>query len=484
MSISYNEFHVIIDQSTSGTKLLLVTNSDSLSIIDRLDRKHRQLYPKKGWVEHDPIEIIDNIYSLFNEMLAKHQLIHEEIKSISITNQRETIVAWNRVTGEPIHHSLVWQCNRGKDICQKLVADGKEELVKRKTGLRIDSYFSGSKIKWLAENSLMMNDLAKKQELAIGTMDAWIIWNLTQGQVFATEPSNACRTLLYDIHKNQWDEELTQLFEAPLSALPQVKRSRDNFGYYKGIPIVSVRADSQAALFGQNCVEIGDVKATLGTGCSVMMQVRGNDDFNNDEIMTTIGWCDEETTFYALEGIIRSCGDTLTWLSESLGLFNSFEEAENLAFGLPDNGGVYLVPAQLGLAAPFWLANATASFEGMSRSTTKAHLIRAGFESVVYQIKAVLDSMEQVADVTIDTLKVDGGLSKNKKLMQLLADVLMKKVEISEVEELSAMGTFLEKNNFVTQNISLFPKENEYYKNYQQWLAIIENQKKIFTKQV
>lgn len=484
MSISYNEFHVIIDQSTSGTKLLLVTDSDSLSIIDRLDKKHRQFYPKKGWVEHDPIEIIDNIYSLFNEMLAKHQLIHEEIKSISITNQRETIVAWNRVTGEPIHHSMVWQCNRGKDICLELVADGKEELVKRKTGLRIDSYFSGSKIKWLAENSLMMNDLAKKQELAIGTMDAWIIWNLTQGQVFATEPSNACRTLLYDIHKNQWDEELTQLFEAPLSALPQVKRSRDNFGYYKGIPIVSVRADSQAALFGQNCVEVGDVKATLGTGCSVMMQVRENDNFNNDEIMTTIGWCDEKATFYALEGIIRSCGDTLTWLSDSLGLFDNFEEAEKLAFDLPDNGGVYLVPAQLGLAAPFWLVNATASFEGMSRSTTKANLIRAAFESVVYQIKAVLDSMERVANVTIDTLKVDGGLSKNKKLMQFLANVLMKKVEISEVEELSAMGTFLEKNTFVTQNISLFPKENEYHKSYQQWLAIIENQKNNFTKHV
>lgn len=476
------DYRVVIDQSTSGTKLLLVTTLKEIEIVDRLDKKHQQIYPREGWVEHDPLEIMTNIYQLFAEMLKKYKLESSAIKSISITNQRETIVAWNKETGKPVSNAIVWQCKRGTSVCNELLLNGKEETVKRKTGLRLDPYFSGSKIKWLFRHYPEMKALSESGRLGIGTMDTWILWNLTQGKIYATEPSNACRTLLYDIHQNRWDEELTNLFDIPLAALADVKESKDDFGQFQGIPIVSVMADSQAALYGQGCLKTGEVKVTLGTGCSVMMQAEEQSDFVNDEIMTTIAWKEAEKTFYALEGIIRSCGDTLTWLSDDLGLFEDYELASEAAFSLPDNGGVYLIPAQLGLGAPFWQSEVKAAFVGMNRTTTKNHLIRAGFESIVYQIKAVIDAMERTSGVKIKIVKVDGGASRNQLLMQFLADSLQKSILVSNIEEMSALGTIKMSKEIVPagQRIRMFTPRVDDSVFYDEWLNYVK--KNVFFK--
>lgn len=443
------EYRVVIDQSTSGTKLLLVKiENQEPSIIKRLDKPHRQIYPRSGWVEHDPVEIVDNVEMLFSLLMEETGLKPEDIKSLSITNQRETIVVWNKKTGKPITNALVWQCNRSIDICNQLISEGKEPIVQEKTGLKMDTYFSAPKLKWLFQESNQLDGILGTDELAVGTMDTWLIWNLTNREVFATEPSNASRTLLYNIHSEQWDEELCQLFNTPIKSLSHVRDSNETFGEYKGIPIVGVMADSQSALYGQELTTTGNVKATLGTGCSIMMQIENNRHWGNDTILKTIAWKIDNQTSYALEGIIRSCTDTLNWLSNELDLFNTVEEGSEIAFSVPDSGGVFLIPAQLGLGAPFWKPEAKAMFLGLNRSSTKAHLIRAGFDSIVYQIKAVLDVMEETTGINIKELRIDGGASKNEKLMQLLADTLQKGVIVNEIEEMSALGVLMMTTEF------------------------------------
>lgn len=304
------DYRVVIDQSTSGTKLLLVEiNDQKPSIVKRVDKKHEQFYPQSGWVEHDPVEIVENVKTLFDQLMEETKIKKEQIVSISITNQRETIVVWDKNTGEPITNALVWQCNRSVNICNQLIAEQKEELIQEKTGLKVDTYFSAPKLKWLFENKL--NVLEDRQNIAIGTIDTWLIWNLTGGSMFATEPSNASRTLLYNIHTEKWDEELCELFDTPIDALPEVKSSDDTFGEYKEIPIIGVLADSQAALYGQGSIHTGDTKATLGTGCSIMMQIGEHTDWGDNTVLKTIGWKKDSQVSYALEGIIRSCTDTL-----------------------------------------------------------------------------------------------------------------------------------------------------------------------------
>ncbi|WP_440897587.1 FGGY-family carbohydrate kinase [Amphibacillus sp. Q70] len=434
-------YRIVIDQSTSGTKLLLfIIENKNPKIIKRLDRKHEQIYPQSGWVEHNPVEIIDNVESLFDELFKITRLTEKDIKSISITNQRETVVVWDKTTGNPVYNALVWQCNRSINICRNLSENGKEDMIQEKTGLKLDTYFSAPKLKWLFTEKEWIKSLVRKDALGIGTIDAWLIWHLTNQKVYATDASNASRTLLYNIHKQEWDEELCNCFETPIRALPEVKSSNSFFGEYRGIPIIGVIADSQAALYGQGSTNIGDIKATLGTGCSVMMQIGSKIHWGDRTILKTVGWKINQQVFYTLEGIIRSCTDTLNWLSNELNLFNTIEEGSNLAFSLSDNEGVYFVPGQLGLGAPFWKPDANANFVGLSRSHTKAHMIRAGFESIVYQIKAVIDVMERTSGIKISELNVDGGASKNSKLMQMLSDVLDKKVIISNVEEMSALG--------------------------------------------
>ncbi len=432
---------LVLDQSTSGTKLLLVGIEDNeAKILRRMDRKHKQIYPQEGWVEHDPIEIMQNARQLIATMLEETGLSEHDIQSLSLTNQRETVVAWNKSSGEPISNALVWQCNRSIDICERLIKDEKEAIIQQRTGLKIDSYFSGPKLKWLFENVDEMGKLANTGELAIGTIDAWLIWNLTDGEVFATEPSNACRTLLYNIYENSWDDVLCDVFLVPKNCLPEVRNSDDFFGTFYGIPIQGVMADSQAALYGQGCFNFGDVKMTLGTGSSVLMQIQNEVTLKSDNILRTIAFTNKQKTDFAFEGIIRSCGDTLTWLANELDFFETVEDGFKLAESVPDNGGVYLIPAQIGLAAPFWNSRPQAAFVGMNRSTTKAHLVRAGFESILYQLRAVIDELEVVSGMSLSDISVDGGVSRNERLMQMLANIIKKNIRVSFVEELSAVG--------------------------------------------
>lgn len=427
---------LVLDQSTSGTKILVVQNG---KITKRYDRKHEQIYPQIGWVEHDPLEIWENVQALFTQVFKENNLSPEEIQALSITNQRETIIAWDRTTGKPLYNAIVWQCNRSLSICEKLITEGKESLVSEKTGLRVDPYFSGSKIKWLINEIPVIKEKTGTGELAIGTMDAWLIWKLTEGQVFATEASNACRTLLYNIHENEWDGELIDLFEISRVDLPEIRNANDHFGTYQGIPIQGVLADSQAALYGENCINYGDVKITMGTGCSILMQVKEQKALRDPRILTTLAWQNTKETTYALEGIIRSCGDALNWFGNQV---VKIDEIANQCKDCLENSQeeVYFIPALLGMGAPYWDNQMTASFLGMKRTTTQNDLLRAILESLLFQIKSVIDTMEEVSEMSIPQVFVDGGVSKNKELMSLLAALLNKKVIVSDIEEYSAIG--------------------------------------------
>lgn len=470
-------YHVIIDQSTSGSKLLLV---DKETVVKRYDKKHQQLYPQQGWVEHDPKEIVRNVSALFDQLFTETLLTPDQIESISITNQRETVVAWDLVTGEPLYNAIVWQCNRTADICEELIEKGFSEIVNQKTGLKIDPYFSGTKIKWLVDNVPSIKEKSLNNELAIGTIDSWLIWNLSKEKTFATEPSNASRTLLYDINKNSWDRDLAAIFGISCSALPEIRSSSDTFGYLLGIPIKGVMADSQAALYGQACHKAGSLKVTMGTGSSIMMQLEDNNSYRDERILTTIAWKTGERTSYALEGIIRSCADSLNWLEEELDLFQNVAEASNhvLEKGLANS--VYFVPSLQGLGAPFWSKESAAMFVGMQRSTTKEDLLCAVLESIAFQVKAVIDCMEEVTAITIQDISIDGGVSHNQQLMQLIADLLGKEIKLSNVKELSAIGALkmagydidFERNDRET----VYPKENDRInQKYNQWKNVVQN---------
>lgn len=468
-------YRIVIDQSTSATKLLLIHEG---TIQKKYRKKHRQIFPKQGWMEHDPEEIITNVLSLLEELLNENGLTPEAIQSLSITNQRETIVAWNKRTGKPLYNAIVWQCSRSTDICKELIAQGKEQVINEKTGLKLDSYFSGTKIKWLVEHIPEVRSALEQEELAIGTMDTWLIWKLTNGERFATEPSNASRTLLYDIYENRWDEELVTLFDIRPSCLPEVLASTSAFGTYRGIPIIGVMADSQAALYGQSCLTKGEIKVTMGTGSSIMMQVEDNMNYHDSSILTTIAWKTENQTNYALEGIIRSCGDALNWLEENLSLFDDITLASNQVLQGTSDEEVFFVPALQGLGAPFWNQEMRASFIGMCRSTKKEDLLRAVLESIIFQIRAVIDAMEAVAKTKIQKIKVDGGMINNRRLMELMASLLNKDLELKSVEELSAIGCLkltgseLSPKLFISEKIEAV-KAPALEEKYQKWLSLI-----------
>lgn len=467
-------YRIVIDQSTSGTKALLFKTSEGIELVSRLDKSHQQIYPQKGFVEHNPIEIKDNVVELIDNILTINKLGPEQIKSLSITNQRESIVVWDRKTGKLYGNVMVWQCNRGLEICEKLIDDGYSEVVNSKTGLTIDPYFSASKLKWFFDNHEFTNE--QIQTIGIGTIETWLLWNLTNGKSYLSDISNACRTLLFNIYEKKWDTDLMKLFNVPFSAMPQVVDSVHDFGEYLGIPIISIVADSQAALYGHMCMNPGNAKATLGTGCSVLMNAGHKAKGSNGKILTTIAWQEKGITTYALEGVIRSFGDILNWERDSLRLFNDFQEASDIAFSLPSNEEVYLVPALEGLAAPFWKPNLEASFEGLSRNTTSAHLIRAGFEAMVYQIRAIIDEFENSCGVSLNELHVDGGASKNSKFMQMLSDVTKKRIICGEIEEVSAIGTLVivgERTTHNEVNNRFFEPSKEYDDYYYQWKKII-----------
>jgi glycerol kinase len=424
-----------IDQSTSATKALLYDTAGRL--LDKSSIEHRQIYPQPGWVEHDAEEIWSNTLAV----LGRLRLSADPL-CLSVTNQRETIVVFDRATGKPLHNAIVWQCRRGDPICAEFSAHG--ETVTRKTGLKIDTYFSASKLTWLIRNR---PDIVRKLadgDALIGTIDTYLIYRLTGGKTFATDHTNASRTLLFDISNLKWDEELCELFGVPMRALPQVRDSTARFGVAKipgrEIPICGVMGDSQASLFAHRCFAPGSAKVTLGTGSSVLLNLGEKLRHGGDGAVSTIAWTHAGKPTYSFEGIINYSAATIAWLKDQLGLIKSADETEAAATSVADSGGVYLVPAFAGLSAPYWSPAARAAIVGMSAHTNRAHVIRAALESIAYQLRDVLEMMKSRAGVDLKTLHADGGATRNQFLMQFIADLTRLDLTAAPIPECSPLG--------------------------------------------
>lgn len=443
------KYILAIDQSTSATKTILFNKGGK--VVDRITISHQQYYPSPGFVEHDAGEIFKNTHKGILQLMSKNNVQESDLAGIAITNQRETAMMWDKNTGEPVAFASVWQCQKGAAYCDELKESGFSEMVSEKTGLLIDSYFSASKLHWIMNNIAGLKDKAKNGELLLGTMDSWLLWKLTGGKVHATDYSNACRTLLFNIKTLQWDKELIELFDLHESMFPQVKFSNEIFGYTDtnvlfdiAVPISGLLGDSHAALFGQNCFQPGMGKATYGTGSSIMMNIGEKPLDSPEGLVTSIGYGIDNKIFYVFEGNIHCTGDTINWLKNDLQLINDASQTEALALEATDNNGVYFVPAFVGLGAPYWDNSARASITGMARNTTKAHIVRAALESIAYQVKDLIVLMEDQGEIKLQELRVDGGPTKNNFLMQFQADMLNRRVNRSEIEEVSALGaTFM-----------------------------------------
>lgn len=439
------KFILAIDQSTSATKVMLFDLKASL--VDRISYPHQQFYREAGFVEHDPEEIFTNTRKGLIEILDKNKLTVSDITVVSITNQRETCLIWDKTSGRPIANAAVWQCQRGKDYCEILQNKGLGPTIQEKTGLIIDPYFSASKLRWIMNNISTAKEKAEKGELLLGTIDSWLLWKLTGGKVHATDFSNACRTMLFNINTLKWDAELIQMFDLHLSMFPEVKFSDQVFGYTepsvifdRPLSIAGLLGDSHAALFGQNCVEPGMAKATYGTGSSIMMNI-GNKPLSPPEgLVTSIGYGRAGKIDYVFEGNIHCTGDTINWLINDVELISSFAESEQLALSVNDNNQVYFVPSFVGMGAPYWDNQARACISGMARNTKKAHIVRAALESIAYQVKDLIDLMIENASIPFREIRVDGGPTRNNFLMQFQSDILRKDVVRSNIEEISALG--------------------------------------------
>lgn len=433
-----------IDQSTSGTKVLVTNRLGEIVYQDA--KNHRQIYPQAGWVEHDANEIYANVKTLLNRVVESRKFTKEDFAALAITNQRETAVVWDAQTGEPVYQAIVWQCRRTTELCQSYAAAGYGAKVEAATGLTIDPYFSASKFQWILDHVEGAREKAEAGRLLAGTIDSWLIWKLTRGKVHATDYTNASRTLLFNIHQLEWDAELLAMFHIPRSMLPEVKDSDAVYGHIedpnvqlRGLPIAGVIGDSQGALFGQRCFAIGATKMTYGTGTSIMMHT---EEYVQGEsgLVTCIAWGRQGKVHYGLEGILNTTGDVIKWLIEDVELVQSVDEVEAVAASIADPEGVYLVPALVGLSAPYWSPDTRAAILGMSRNTKKAHIVRAALESIAYQVKDIMEVIRQQTGLPIRGLYADGGASKNRLLMQLQADLLGDAVQVSKVSELSAMG--------------------------------------------
>ena len=439
-----NQYIIAIDQSTSATKALLFDNH--CQQLAQASVAHQQYYPKTGWVEHDAEEIYQNTVKAICQ-LTSQQSLTDGVWSIAITNQRETVVIWDKATGIPVCHALVWQDTRGTQLCDLWRRQGLDPLVQEHSGLKIDPNFCASKIRWILDNVEGCRERAEKGELLAGTIDCWLVWKLTHGQVFATDYTNASRTMLFNIHRLEWDQSLAEAFDIPMSLLPDVYPCDALYGettveglFPAPIQIAGVLGDSHGALAGQMCFSEGTGKVTYGTGSSVMINIGTKPQTPPPGLVTSIGFSYSGTTYYAFEGNIYSTGATLKWLADQIHLIDHPAEAEALATSVEDNGGVYLIPAFSGLGAPWWQSGIKGAIFGMTFNTSRAHLVRAALESIAYQIKDLVDAMLAGTDTRLCEINADGGPTRNAFLMQLQADLLGTDIICTKVEDASALG--------------------------------------------
>ena len=438
------KYILALDQGTSSSRAIVFDEHGLTKAVSQ--KEFTQIFPKPGWVEHNPMEIWSSQAAVIAEAITSIDINGLNIAAIGITNQRETTIVWDAETGEPVYNAIVWQDRRTSEFCDGLKRDGRTDLIRSKTGLIIDAYFSATKILWILENVPGARQKADEGKLRFGTVDTWLIWMLTRGEVHVTDVSNASRTMLFNIHTLEWDKELLQLFDIPESMMPQVKSSSEIYGYTKTtlfaheVPIAGIAGDQQAALFGQMCTEPGSVKNTYGTGCFMLMNSGERPIMSSNNLLTTIAWKIGDKVNYALEGSIFVAGSVVQWLRDGLGIIRSSSEIEALACSVEDNGGVYFVPALTGLGAPHWDQYAKGCIYGLSRGTTAAHIARAALEGIAFQTMDIVNAMQKDAGVTLKELKVDGGASRNNLLMQFQADILGTSVIRPTVTETTALG--------------------------------------------
>jgi glycerol kinase len=433
-----------IDQGTTSSRAILF--DEHAAIHSSAQREFKQIYPQPGWVEHSPQDILGTVMAVIAEAIARGGISAADIASIGITNQRETTLVWERATGKCVYNAIVWQCRRTADYCEKLKKDGFSEKIYNKTGLVPDAYFSATKIKWILDHVEGARDRAERGELLFGTVDTFLLWHLTKGKVFATDYTNAARTMLFNIHTLRWDEELLRLFDIPACMLPEVRASAGDFGetdkslFGEAVPIRSMVGDQQSALFGQLCLEKGEVKNTYGTGCFLLMNTGEKGVKSNNGLVTTLGVSAGGKPCFVLEGSVFVGGAVVQWLRDELGLITSARESEERALKVKDSGGVYVVPAFTGLGAPYWNARARGAIVGITRGTSHNHIIRAALESIAYQVSDLVKAMERDSGIGIRRLAVDGGASANNFLMGFQADILNCETVRPKVLETTALG--------------------------------------------
>ena len=437
--------HILsLDQGTTSSRAIVFDHHGSITAVAQSE--FEQFFPKPGWVEHDPREIWSSQIGVATEAISQAGLKAQDIEAIGITNQRETTVVWERATGKPVYNAIVWQDRRTAEFCDRLKSAGHEQKFREKTGLVLDAYFSGTKVRWILDNVDGAREKADAGDLCFGTVDSWLVWNLTGGSLHITDPSNASRTLLYDIHSGDWDEELLGILGVPRSMLPEVRSSSEVYAetskdvFPHPIPVAGIAGDQQAALFGQRCIEPGMVKNTYGTGCFMLLNTGTEAVPSKNNLLTTVAWKIDGRTEYALEGSVFIAGAVVQWLRDGLKLIRSAPEVEALSATVEDNGGVFMVPAFAGLGAPHWDQYARGTIVGITRGTTAGHIARAALESIAYQVADVLDAMRADSGIDIKELRVDGGAAENDLLMQFQSDVLQAPTVRPKIFETTALG--------------------------------------------
>ena len=489
------KYILVIDQGTTSSRAILFDRKAQIYALAQ--QEFPQYFPEPGWVEHDAEEIWKSVVAVVNQLLAEHPGVETEIAAIGVTNQRETTVIWDRITGEPIYNAIVWQSRQTSKICEDTIAGGYSRVVREKTGLLIDSYFSATKIKWLLERVPGARERAERGELLFGTIDTWLLWKLTGGKAHLTDYTNASRTLLFNINTCEWDDELLSIFQVPRSLLPEVRSCSEVYGYTEPafmngctIPISGIAGDQQAALFGQACFSEGMAKNTYGTGSFMLMNIGEQPILSEHNLLTTIAWGIGGKVTYALEGSVFVTGAAVKWLKEELGFIKSSNDSERVATGVESSDGLYVVPAFTGLGAPYWEMDALGAIFGITRGTNAAQITRATLESIAYQIKDILNSMEADSGVSLSRLRVDGGAVRNNFLMQFQADMLGVPVERTTIHESTALGAaflaglavgFWQDRNLITQTIEtdrLFEPEmaaNERDELYRGWKRAVSS---------